>query len=132
MREWSYDFTVRTLLALGFTNLGEVDECIRHYDDDAVSRTIYGTRMGQLTRFEYVLIASMGEHYILGIPGSNETMRWAGLSHTALTSWIECGGRAYRLEHIAPSVIQKRQDLASMTWIDLGAIRALVQARMTL
>ena len=68
MREWSYDFTVRTLLALGFTNLGEVDECIRHYDDDAVSRTIYGTRMGQLTRFEYVLIASMGEHYILGHP----------------------------------------------------------------
>jgi ppGpp synthetase/RelA/SpoT-type nucleotidyltranferase len=69
MREFSYDYAVRLLLALGFTNLGEVDECISGYDDDAISRVFYGTRLGQLTRFELVLLASMGEHYILAHPG---------------------------------------------------------------
>jgi ppGpp synthetase/RelA/SpoT-type nucleotidyltranferase len=68
MREWSYDWAVRLLIALGFTNLGEVDECIGSYDDDAISRIIYGSRLGQLTRFEYVLLASMGEYFILAHP----------------------------------------------------------------
>jgi ppGpp synthetase/RelA/SpoT-type nucleotidyltranferase len=68
MREWSYDWAVRLLLDLGFTNLGEVDECISGYDDDAISRIVYGSRLGQLTRFEYVLLASMGEYFILAHP----------------------------------------------------------------
>lgn len=68
MRQWSYDYAVRTLLNLGFTSLSEVDDCINSYDDDAVSRAMYGTRLGQLTRFEYVLMASMGEYFILANP----------------------------------------------------------------
>lgn len=68
MREWSYDYAVRTLLGVGFTSLSEVDDCINNYDDDAVSRAMYGTRLGQLTRFEYVLLASMGEYFILAHP----------------------------------------------------------------
>ena len=68
MREWSYDYAVRTLLALGFTNLSEVDECIGRYNDDAISRALFGSRLGQLTRFEYVLLASMGEYFILAHP----------------------------------------------------------------
>jgi len=68
MREWSYDYAVRVLLALGFTSLSEVDDCISRYDDDAVSRAMWGTRLGQLTRFEYVLLASMGEYFILANP----------------------------------------------------------------
>jgi hypothetical protein len=71
MREWSYDWAIRILLDLGFTNLGEVDECISGYDDDAISRIVYGSRLGQLTRFEYVLLASMGEYFILAHPWTN-------------------------------------------------------------
>lgn len=68
MREWSYDYAVRMLLALGFTNLGEVDKCIDGYNDDTISRVIQGSRLGQLTRFEYVLLAAMGEYFVIGHP----------------------------------------------------------------
>lgn len=74
MREVSYDYAVRLLLALGFTKLSEVDECIDDYDDDAVGRAISGgTRPGQLTRFEYVLLAGMGEYYILAHPATQRS-----------------------------------------------------------
>lgn len=64
MSAFSYDWTVRLLLRLGFTSLDQVDQCISHYDDDQLSRLIDGTRQGQLTRFEYMLLASLGEKFI--------------------------------------------------------------------
>jgi putative GTP pyrophosphokinase len=64
MSEFSYDWTVRLLKRLGFRTLGQVDAAIRQYDDDSVSRLLTGTRQGQLTRFEYLLLASMGEKFI--------------------------------------------------------------------
>jgi len=64
MSDFSYQYAARMLRDLGFTNLAEVDECIEKYDDDAVSRTLYGSRLGQLSRFEEVLLASMGEGYL--------------------------------------------------------------------
>jgi ppGpp synthetase/RelA/SpoT-type nucleotidyltranferase len=70
MREWSYDYAVRLLLELGFTNLEEVDDCIRDYNDDSVSRAIAGSRLGQLTRFEHVLLASMGYYFAMAHPWS--------------------------------------------------------------
>jgi ppGpp synthetase/RelA/SpoT-type nucleotidyltranferase len=77
MREWSYDYAVRTLLSLGFTNLGELDECIKDYDDDRVSRVIYGSRLGQLTRLDFVLLASMGEYFVLAHPwNQREGANW--------------------------------------------------------
>ena len=36
----------------------------RGYDYDAVSRALWGSRQGQLTRFESILIAGMGESYL--------------------------------------------------------------------
>jgi ppGpp synthetase/RelA/SpoT-type nucleotidyltranferase len=68
MRDWSYEWTSKLLLRLGFTNLAQVDECIRGYDDDLISRKLYGSRMGQLTRFEGVLLASMGDYFIRAHP----------------------------------------------------------------
>lgn len=65
MAEWSYNWTADLLIRLGFANLAEVDECISGYDDNLVSRTLYGGRMGQLTRFEAVVLASMGKYFIL-------------------------------------------------------------------
>ncbi len=66
--EFSYQWTARLLLRLGFANLAEVEECIEGYDDDNISRIVYGSRQGQLTRFEAVLLAAMGDAFIVGHP----------------------------------------------------------------
>jgi ppGpp synthetase/RelA/SpoT-type nucleotidyltranferase len=68
MREWSYEWAARLLRWLGFTNLAQVDECIRDNDDDIISYALFGSRMGQLTRFEAVLLASMGENFVRAHP----------------------------------------------------------------
>lgn len=70
MSEFSYRWTARLLLRLGFANLAEVQECVNGYDHDNISRIVFGSRRGQLTRFETVLLASMGDAYILGHPWS--------------------------------------------------------------
>lgn len=64
MSDFSYDWTVRLLKRLGFRNLLQIHECIAKYDDDKISRILTGARQGQLARFEYLLLASMGEKYI--------------------------------------------------------------------
>jgi ppGpp synthetase/RelA/SpoT-type nucleotidyltranferase len=62
--DFSYDWTARLLKKLGFRTLEQVDRCIRGYDGDALSRMARGSRLGQTTRFEYMLLAGMGENYI--------------------------------------------------------------------
>jgi len=54
----------RLLKKFGYRTLGQVEKCIRSYDDDALSRIASGSRHGQTTRFEYMLLAGMGENYI--------------------------------------------------------------------
>lgn len=76
MSEFSYDWTVRLLKKLGFRTLSQVDECVAKYDDDKVSRILAGTRQGQLSRFEYLLLASMGEKFIERHPFAGEA--WYG------------------------------------------------------
>lgn len=73
MKDWSYQWTAKVLHKLGFTNFSQIDECIKGYDDDALSRIIYGNRSGQLTRFEFLLLAGMGGNYIKRHPWSKET-----------------------------------------------------------
>ena len=72
MSDFSYDWTVRMLLDLGFSSLEQVDKCIQPYNDDQLSRLIGGTRQGQLTRFEYMLLAGMGERFISRHPWASE------------------------------------------------------------
>ncbi|MGZ5118887.1 MAG: GTP pyrophosphokinase, partial [Burkholderiales bacterium] len=62
--EFSYDWTARLLKRLGFRTLEQVEKCIRGYDDDAVSRAAAGSRQGQTSRFEHMLLAGMGNGYI--------------------------------------------------------------------
>ncbi len=64
MTEFSYQWTARLLHKLGFVDFKDIDECISGYDDDRLSRILWGTRQGQLTRFEYLLLAGMGENFI--------------------------------------------------------------------
>ncbi len=66
MTEFSYEWEARMLRRMGFTNFHEIAECIRDYDDDRLSRVLWGTRQGQLTRFEILLLAGMGEGFIIG------------------------------------------------------------------
>jgi len=68
MSDFSYQWTARLLVRLGFTSMAEVEDCISGYDNDTVSRIVFTTRRGQLTRFEAVLLASMGDAFILGHP----------------------------------------------------------------
>ncbi len=64
MSEFSYQFTARLLRSLGFTNFQQIDECIGKYDGDHLSRVVWGTRQGQITRFEFMLLAGMGDNYV--------------------------------------------------------------------
>lgn len=64
MKEWSYEWTARLLRQLGFTNFYQLEECINGYDDDMISRILKKGRKGQLTRFEFLLLAGMGENFI--------------------------------------------------------------------
>ena len=61
---WSYDWTVRLVKRLGFQDLKEVETAIKQYDDNQLSDLAWGTRQGQTTRFELMLLASLGELFI--------------------------------------------------------------------
>jgi hypothetical protein len=65
---WSYEWMAGILKKLGFTNFRQIDECISGFDDDSLSRIVFGNRQGQLTRFELQLIAGMGDNYLNGHP----------------------------------------------------------------
>jgi len=95
MSEFSYDWTVRLLRKLGFISLDQVDECIRPYDHDRLSRIAFGNRQGQLSRFEYMLLAGMGERFIGRHLYAEED--WYGSSHRRILEsiakeGIEIGG----------------------------------------
>ena len=77
MRDWSYEWEAKFLRRLGFANLAQVDECIRGYDDDLLSRILYGSRRGQVARFESVLLASMGENLPRAHPWARDP-NWRG------------------------------------------------------
>ncbi len=72
--DFTYEWTAKLLRSLGFQHLGQVDECIGRFNDDGdkVSRLALGSRSGQVSRFELLLLASMGENYIQNHPWSTD------------------------------------------------------------
>lgn len=64
MTEFSYQWMAKLLRGLGFSDFKDIEECISGYDDDQLSRVLWGTRQGQLSRFEYLLLAGMAENFI--------------------------------------------------------------------
>jgi putative GTP pyrophosphokinase len=72
MTWYSYDFVADILKKMGFTSLKEVDDCIAEYDDDQICRALRDFRQGQLRRFEYTLIAGMGDGYARLHPWTRE------------------------------------------------------------
>lgn len=74
--DFTYEWTIKILRGLGFQNLGQVDECISGLDDDQMSRVALGSRSGQISRFEVLLAASMGENFLQGHPWAFEGATW--------------------------------------------------------
>ena len=78
--DWNYGWQAKALKRLGFENLQQVEDAISPYNHDKVSRAIWGSRQGQLQRFEDVLLAAMGngERYKTQHPWSTTSFfeRW--------------------------------------------------------
>lgn len=70
MSEFSYQFSADTVRALGFETIEELDVDISPYNDDEISRILWGYRQGQLTRFEGVLLAALGVQFAQHHPWS--------------------------------------------------------------
>jgi ppGpp synthetase/RelA/SpoT-type nucleotidyltranferase len=81
---WSYGFIVRICRRMGFRNLGQIDAAVTGYDDDKISRVLWGGRQGQLQRFEDVLLAAMGEEYL-------KHREWEPLRRKQLEELAEAG-----------------------------------------
>lgn len=82
MRDWSYSWVTGLLKAMGFSNLGEVDVAISPYRDIDIDRIVYGSRQGQLTRLELMVMAAIGgERYKANHPWfSRPDSDWFGPS----------------------------------------------------
>ncbi len=92
MTNMSYDWTTRLLLKFGFTNFRQIDNCIADYNDDHVSRLAWGERQGQVLRFETLLLAGMGSHYMKQHPLSvdNGWVRtWKGVMERLIKGGIK-------------------------------------------
>lgn len=74
--EWTYEWTGRILRDIGFQNLGQIDECIKGLDDDKLSRLALGSRSGQVSRFEVLLAASMGDNFLKDHPWTAHGGNW--------------------------------------------------------
>lgn len=70
--DWNYDWTTRLLKTLGFRDLDQVRKAIEPYDDNRLSSIVYGRRQGQLSRFELMIRAALGKHFI-------ERHQWRGI-----------------------------------------------------
>ncbi|MFO1110331.1 MAG: hypothetical protein U1E61_14180 [Bradyrhizobium sp.] len=68
----SYDYLARTLRKCGFRTLKQLRDCLSNYNDDELSRLVYGFRQGQIIRCELVLLASMGDVYLGRHPWAKE------------------------------------------------------------
>ncbi len=81
IRDWGYEWAASMLKELGFRDLKQLDTAIATYNDDELSSIAHGNRQGQITRFELMLLAALGERFI-------ERHRWK--KHP----WFESGRKS--------------------------------------
>jgi ppGpp synthetase/RelA/SpoT-type nucleotidyltranferase len=74
--KFSYDYEARILIKIGFKNLHQIDECIKPYNADNISRILFGSRMGQLSRLEFVITAGLGKEIIVRHPYTAKGDSW--------------------------------------------------------
>jgi hypothetical protein len=71
MKDWSYRWVAQILGKLGFTDFEQLDQVLNGLDDNELSRAVWGSRQGQISRFEDMLLAAMGERYLEAAPGNS-------------------------------------------------------------
>jgi putative GTP pyrophosphokinase len=107
MSDWSYDWTARLLMSLGFRDLKEVEEAIAPYDGHKLSMTRYGSRQGQITRFELMVQVALGQQWVDRHPWQDE--EWLARRRQDIERFkiagIEIG--TYAIEH-PPNPILRR------------------------
>ncbi len=72
MSQWSYDFATRIVKAIDIATIEELDAAIVDFDDTEASRAVQGSRVGQVSRFEHVLLAAFGDRYAQKHPWHRE------------------------------------------------------------
>ncbi|MBA3940257.1 MAG: hypothetical protein C0520_03500 [Sphingopyxis sp.] len=90
MSDWSYEWQTRMLKKLGFSDLEQIENAIDPYDDNKLSKIADGTRVGQIGRFDRVLLAALGEKFIERHPWNDEDWFLEGRRHV-LDKFIEKG-----------------------------------------
>ncbi|WOB51239.1 hypothetical protein NYR97_07660 [Xanthomonas hydrangeae] len=65
---FSYEMVAGHLKRLGFTTIQQVDDCISPADGDQISQVLWGSRQGQITRFEEMVLSQMGSIYVARHP----------------------------------------------------------------
>lgn len=68
---WSYSWMATQLKKLGVNNFKELDEAIAGFDDDSISRLVWGSRQGQMSRFESTLLAAFGARFFRAYSGAD-------------------------------------------------------------
>ncbi len=107
MNQFSYEFMAKTLIKIGFENLKQIDDCIKDYDDNKISKIIWGTRAGQISRLEFVLLAALGDEYIIRHPwcisGEQNCVFWKDVFTERLKSLKKAGIKTgtYKLNYIS-------------------------------
>jgi ppGpp synthetase/RelA/SpoT-type nucleotidyltranferase len=61
---WYPYFAWSVLPTLGFQTLDELDECLKGLNGLEIDRLLYGTGQGQITRFQNILLATLGDRFI--------------------------------------------------------------------
>jgi putative GTP pyrophosphokinase len=107
MSDFSYSYAADALRHLGYANFQQVEECIRAYDPDTISRLYWGTRQGQINRFEETLLAGMGEAYVMRHQLGPET--WFLRASAAKLKAYDQGGIKLGAYRPSPDVLNGRQ-----------------------
>jgi putative GTP pyrophosphokinase len=99
--DWNYDWTTRTVKSLGFRDLKQLDSAITPYKDEALSLIVYGTRQGQVSRFDLMLLAALGEVYIERHPWRKELHWFEPRQRALLAKFSENGIRISTYDPLA-------------------------------
>jgi putative GTP pyrophosphokinase len=99
MSSWSYDWTAGLLKSLGFRDLEEVEAAIALYDGHQLSMIRYGSRQGQLGRFELMVQVALGDQWVERHPWREE--HWLIRRRESLDRFRKARIQTdtYRIEH---------------------------------
>ena len=114
--DWSYDWTARLLKSLGFRDLRQVESAISEYNDDELNRIAYEARQGQLSRFELMLLAALGERFVDRHPSKADP--WFGPFRSAfLAKFREKGIRTSTYDPLADPAVTAPTTIQNMTLV---------------